>query len=384
MSTEATQPEGTENTEAPATEAEQSTEPKGLNQLLEELPAKEKKTDEGEEDTQPDAAAPKPPKESKKELAKKATAELSSDDIFKDEALATPEGIKRAREIALTAKTALEDRHRRLDSLDLRLKGEERQLKTDRAAFDTERERMRAIGQSFMRDIATIRGQRTAAPVEIMATFDRMAGGTGDARAGIELLEAIQIAVGRDGKPAEKSRTELEWERKFQELAERDKQREERLRLALEERQASELEQTIEQEELRIGGLANNPANFPGIAGFIAEGGTDVAGVGKWVADALEDARARGEVLDIAEVLSTLESKLAKFAGAQRPAESGREAARASAGAKKSTVLSDDADRSTGRGRKLTHEERLDAIARDPAAMKSIFGKAAHYLTPES
>lgn len=373
-------------TETPATEA--PAEPKNLNQLLDELPAKEPKgkkpkEDAEDEDTLPDAGAKKPdakpkaePKAKTKELAKKATAELSSDDIFTDAALATPEGVKRAREVALAAKGALETRHQRLDSMDIRLKTKEKALGERETKVEATHNHLATLGQAFARDMATLRGHRTSSPVEIMATLDRMAGGPGDARAGVELLEAIQIAVGRDGKAPEKTRAELEWERKFQALEQKDQAREARLRAMQEQHQISELEQQVAQDELRLGALANNPENFPGIAGFIEQGGTDVAGVGKWVADALEDARARGEVLDIAEVLGTLESKLAKFASAQRPAQDGREAAGASPRARQSTVLPDDADRSNGRGRKLTHDERLDAIARDPAAMRSIFGKA--------
>lgn len=301
--------------------------------------------------------------------------------LFTPEALATPEGVKRAGDIVLFAKEDLERRHRKLDGFDIRQKEKKRNQEARDAEFTARERKIADIGGRIMRGLQIIRGERLSNPMQICMTLDELAGGPGDANAGRELAEQIMIAMARDGKEVKESRSEKVLRERLENF--------ERERLA--ERQAWE-EQTrqaetqqyaqgVKQLELQIGShAASNPAQFPAIGARIAGGRVTAADVGEYAADLMEQAVSAGGQLDMREALGILESRLAPLgAGQAAKAENGggRQQSTASqprtkSGAKQSTVLPSDADRSLGGSSKLSPDERRARNSRDPSMWKRL------------
>lgn len=302
--------------------------------------------------------------------------EITADKLFTDEALKTPEGVKRARALVLVAKQELERRHRRFDRADIKLKAREQRT----AAIETRGKQQEAIGRAFYAELQTITGMRESDPLGIFRSLDKVAGGNGSPERGRELFEACSLAYAREGKLPQKTRGEQELERRLDaEKAQRDRERQEwqEHQLATQE---TTLRQQVEFGERNLGATANTAA-FPGISGAIARGTTTQAAVGKWLGDLMQDAAAQGEPLDMQSAIGILESRLGPPA---RRAPQGETAAaspiRPRQGAQRRaapTVLPASADLSSGRGRPLTHEENLDELARDPEFMGQLFGRQA-------
>lgn len=374
--------------EAEAAGAESSGEaqeapPENINQLLAKRQppkpkgkAKAKAEKAGPDDEgEPAEEGDEPAEEAKTEPAK--PEEVTAEQLFSDDALSTPEGARRAREIVLAAKTELENRHRRFDRADIKLKRRERELASKESGL-TEREnearRVRGLGVSFMQKMAVIKGERTANPVAIMAHLDELAGGPGDPEAGRRLYEEISIAIARDGKAPEPTRAERELRARLEKM---ELSSAEERRRALADREAFEIQQTrasVEQLERNIGMTANNPQVYPGISGLIARGATTPESVGKWIGDLMQEAAEEGAPLDTATALSILEERVGPSARAPQGAQGSEQPNRSRNGAHRAptTVLPTQADLSSGRGRPLTHEERLDNLARDPSFFEEL------------
>lgn len=316
--------------------------------------------------------------EPKPEPAKEA---VSAEKLFTPDALATPEGIGKAREILLVAKSELEKSWRRFDRADMRVK--ERDAKTaERETSVVQREEaVTRVTTSLQNAFAVIRGQRRSAPEMILSTLDYVAGGRGDVEAGRELFEQMALAIARDGKPEAMTTSEKRLQEQIQQMQEAQRREAERYREAQLDHAIDTRKGQIAQRELQIGTHAITSGDFPGIAGFASQGGTNAASVGKWIGDVMQDAHARGEPLDVLEAIGILDAKLAPYRGQRAAqAENGSDPPNevelatplAKKGARQSTVLPIDADRSSGTSRKESREERRARLSRDPAFLKRL------------
>ncbi|HEX6831517.1 MAG TPA: hypothetical protein VF090_08240, partial [Methyloceanibacter sp.] len=310
--------------------------------------------------------------------------ELTAEKLFADEALSTPEGIKRARQILLAAKEATELRQRKMDRSHVKIRRREQAIGEREQAAEAKSARADKfiqVGQQFMQGMEIIRGARTAAPAEIMAMLDKLAGGRGDSEAGTRLAEEMLIAVHADGKAPPVSRTEKELRERVEALA---RQREADLAANQAEREAIEergLKGSIAQGTKALRSVALNAQAYPSIAAAVAdpESDVDADGVVSYLTEMLESHfEENREPLDWNTAIGMLEAKLARFYG-QRPAQAANgsgQPQRPRTGAPRrgapTTVLPASADTSSGRGRPLTHEERLDELARDPSFFEEL------------
>lgn len=340
-------------------------------------PDDETEEEEGEEAPDAEAKAPEPKPE-----------EVTAEKLFTDEALETPEGIKRAREVLLHAKKQVEITQRKLDRGNVRLRGAERALLAKQTEVGQREERANKfinIGGQFMESMNIIKGAREAKPETIMAHLDKLAGGNGDHRAGTELMEQILVAVAADGKAPQPSRHEQALRSEIEQIR---KQREADLAAAQAERIAIEergLKNSIGQGTKALKTMALNANAYPAIAAAIADPQSDVDGDGvvSYLVELLEAHFEENQApLDWGSAIGMLESKLSRFYG-KRPAQaehgSGQPIRPRQGAPRRSapTVLPASADISNGRGRPLSHEENLAELARDPDFMGQLFGKAA-------
>jgi len=381
---------GESTAETTGAEAESSApEERGdLNALLERRqPPKAKAKAKGPDDEAEEPAGEEP-SDPEAKVEPEKPGEVTAETLFSAEALETPEGIKRAREVVLHAKADLEKRHRRFDRADMKLKRRESDI-SQRTAQLVEREqvipKLRAVGQQFMDKMAIIKGARLAKPEIIMATLDELAGGAGDHEAGQRLAEAMLVAIAADGKMPQKSRHEERLEAEMEQLR---RQREGDIAAARAKQEALEvnhLKGSIGQLTRVVHSTANNPQAFPAIAAAVADAEADITaeGVTEWVTEAMEaHFEEHGAPLDMREAIGILETKLSRFYGKRAP--TGETAAasqtRPRQGAPRRaapTVLPASADLSSGRGRPLSHEERLESLALDPEFMGNLFGRSA-------
>lgn len=340
-------------------------------------PKKEKVADAKK--TEAAATETEKPPEVEKPDAEAVTAEA----LFADEALSTPEGLKRAREVVMYAKTELEKGWRQADRVDARGRRNLAAAEAKEKQTQALAEKVGHIQRAFHEKLSTVRGDRVANPMQIMANLDYLAGGQGDAQAGHALLEACLLAVGRDGKPQAETEGEKRLRLQFERVEAERRQEREQGETARLDYQIREREHGVAQREFQIGSGAVTSGSYPGIAGFAAKNGQQqtAVSVGKWVSDYVYEAAKAGERLDVSEALSILEDRLSPYAGsrAAQAVDDGDQSqtvasagTRAHSGARQSTVLPSDADRSSGASRKETPEERRARMARDPELLRRL------------
>jgi hypothetical protein len=371
---------GDQSADATTEDSSDSEERTDLNALLErrQPPATKKKKEKAEaEAAEPEQEATEEAPEPEAEAKPADPNEVTTDTLFADEALGTPEGVKRARDVIMAAKADLEKRHRRFDRADIKLKKREQATEQrERQVVQREQgvQRIQKLGQAFMEKMDIIRGARVSSPATIMAMLDELAGGTGDVAAGNRLAEDMLIAIHADGKAPEPTRAEKELRAQVEQIRrqrEADMAAAQAERLALEE---NHLRGSITQAQRTIGVTALNAAAYPSISAAVADGEAGITpdSVVEYVTDMMEaHYEEHGAPLDMREAIGILEKKLARFYGQRAPqGENGSgQPNRSRNGAQRRaapTVLPANADQSSGRGRPLTHEERLDELARDP------------------
>lgn len=349
--------------------------PKSLAEKLKASNAKMAKAGLSARDTE--AAAAEGPEPEAPE-AKPAPADISAEQLFSDDALATPEGLQRAREVALFAKEQLEKRTHRLDRFDIKLKTREKTV-TQREQTIAQRESKLGGAYQFLTERGKLLTNPGAKPLEICQALAELTGRR-EPNAGRELAEQIMLAIARDGEPEKETPGEKR-QRERIEAIERERQAE---RAQWEEqRQAAEVSQLraqVQQTEQLIARKANDPIAYPGIAGAIAKGATTAEAAAKWIGDYLEDAMQSGEPLDIAEAIGTLNSRLEPYAaqratqvedGGDQPEEEVERPQAPRKPARQPNILPSDADRSSAVTRKNeTQEQRRARLARDPDFLK--------------
>jgi hypothetical protein len=389
MTTAAAAPAPAEASTAPVAEAaeggaetSEAELPKSLNELLEarKAPAPKGKAkaaakpEPATEEAEPEAEAPaegETEEASQPEAAPPDPEEITSEKLFSDEALSSPEGIARAREIMLAAKEHLEKRHRKFDRADIKLKRREAgvvQREQAVAAQETQVQKLRGVGRSFMEKMQTIKGARATTPTAILVHLDELAGGPGTVESGRDLYEEITLALARDGKQPQPTKAERELADKLERI---ERQREADRVEAARERENYErqrLTQSIAQVERSIAATATNPKLYPGIAGIVARGATSPEAVAKWVGDLMTEAYNEGTPLDLSTAIGMLEERVSPPAARAPQGEPGSvQPNRTRRTPNGVSVLPHQADLSSGRGRPLTHEERLSDLSRDPS-----------------
>jgi hypothetical protein len=292
--------------------------------------------------------------------------DITADQLFTDDAISTPEGMRRAIEIARFAKKHVEEeakrvesRSKKLDSFDIRLKKREKVV----VAGEQKIAQQERIARAVIGELQIIAGARASDPMQILRSLDKLGGGNGSVERGRELFEAMSMAYARDGKLPEKTRGEAELERQIEAL------RQERLRERQEmeeQRDAQTLAQSLREVallEANAGNRANVPQN-PWISRYISEGRFSEADAGKWIGDLMHS-----EGLDLSSAIGILESRLVP--PGTKPAPQGEPGAapskpRPNAKPALTTVLPTAADASSGSARELSPDERRARNARDP------------------
>lgn len=313
--------------------------------------------------------------------SEKAPAKLDdiTEEFFKPEALSTPEGVKRAADLLLFGKKEIEDRQWKQDHQARKTRKQAEATAATAARVEKGVEFVQRFQQTFREKHAIITGARMANPMQICATLDELAGGKGDPQAGQELLNAMIIAIGRDGQAPKETANEKALRERYERME--NERRSEREQWEAQQAQAQEQQLTngVQQLEMRVGAVAvNNPGQYPALAELVAAGRITAANIGKYAGDLMEQAANSGTPLDVHAAIGIIEKRLvipgraaqAVNGGGQpqavaKPSNQGKRVA-------KSTVLPSDADRSLGGTRKESREERHQRLARDPVLAKKL------------
>jgi hypothetical protein len=298
--------------------------------------------------------------------------QITADELFAAEALGTPEGIARARDVLTYAKEHLEQRHRTFDRADIKLKAREKAV----SGTEERGKHLASMARRLQQEFHTITGRREAADGNgVLVALDKLGGGNGSLEGGRALFEMLAMAYAREGKLPEKTKGERELETRLERMEREYREREQAAKDQQVEGTIAQTRQQIAQMEMFAGKQANDSAKYPTISGWLAEERCDEAAVGKLVGDLMQS-----EGLDLATAIGTLESRLApkgqrapQGESASDEAETSRVAAPARKnGARQSTVLPSDADQSLGTSRKENDDERRERLARNPAFMKRL------------
>jgi hypothetical protein len=312
---------------------------------------------------------------------KGAPTELDAAALFTEEALSTPEGIKKAVEVARYAKEWVEQRNLRLDRLDMRIKGDRKAFDAAKQTHEQEKAKWGNLARAMQAEIQTMIGSRDAEPMQIFRSLDRLSGGNGSYEAGVELFERMAKKIASDGKAPPKSRYELEMEQRIQQMQDETRRKEQ-----LAHEQATEAQIAHASRELAMArtALAREAASdtYPHIKAWVDSGRSDEEAVGQYLEDLMFQHAQAGTPLDRATAIGILNSNLAPL-GAGEPPQGARGGAepvngtrsQPKPGARQSTVLPTDADQSRGVPQKETDEQRIRRLARDPNYMKRMFGR---------
>lgn len=367
----------------PSPVAEGGSEGGGLNALLETVTPDEVEGAEEESDSAAaESSAEASPGEAQAEAEpKKSQLETatSAEELFTEDALASPEGVTRARDVLRAAKKELNHRQAKLDRYELRL---EARAKKEAGARDQQRttlERVGAIGAALEREVHAVRSAPSAR--ERLAALGRIAGVDGQ-----QLFEELSLGVAQDGPAAAPSPAEVALQQRLDRLEKTRELDREAAGEAEVAGRARALERGIEQKMTEIAADCSNIEVYPVLAGKIQEGAFDASEAATFVADYMAAHYGRTKKsLARAEAIAILEARLVKATGQARRAEQSSERSSGtlpkvpssparSAGSRGVTVTPTIADRSAGKGRKLNERERIDEAARDPEFMAQLFG----------
>jgi hypothetical protein len=361
------------------------TEVGGLNALLEsatpELVTEAESAAESDEAEEVASSPAASEHEASAEPAKSKLEEVTtSEELFADEALATPEGAQRARDVLRAAKKELVHRQAKLDRYELRL---EARAKKDAGERDRSRavvERAEAVGQAIEREIQI---SLTAPSARArLAALGKIIG-----RDGMAYFEELSLGIAQDGPGPAPSRTEKQLLERIDQLENGLVARDGRAEAEAVAGRVRVLEAGVAQKMNEIAADCADEEAYPTLAGKIAEGAFDVSEAAEWVADQMKAHYTKTKKsLARAEAIRMLEARLVKaLAGTERAGQSPERSSGTlptvpssparRAGTRGITVTPTVADRSAGRGgRKLTEQERLDDAARDPDLMGALFG----------
>ena len=258
------------------------------------------------EAAQEEPTAEEPEKEPSPEAEKKFSIE--DDEAFSDEALSSPEAIKKARALLQETRRAS---HRKY----LELNKRETRFKRDKAETLQLRDNLRAQFGVLQNDIQALRNGDANT---VLTALSRLSGG----RDASELFQEISINLARNGKRGQPSPEVVELRTQLEQLQHHLRERDER------EKQA-ETQRYIAQEKQHIAKLASDASAYPLLSSWAEE---NPQGVADDVAQYILAQHQQGVTLDYATALSQIETQLrSRFARIQpklataQTVESGRE-----------------------------------------------------------
>lgn len=335
--------------------------------------------DEGPGDEEESDDEPAEPTEEgePEELPENEDAEAAA---FSDDALSTPEGVKRAATIALAARAAAEKRNHILDRYDQRSKARMADAKKIRESAEGLAEQTNGIRNAIARDLRLMREPGITGKEKLDA-LSRISG-----RPGHEVLDELTAGIMTDGREQPKDPTVRALE---QALAESNA----RLDQFVEQQKAQQIQGETAAQKHQIARVyteiqaeVEDSDTYPHIAAGIESEDWTPEEVADLVAGKdgimVRHFRKKNARLDKSEALRILEGRLARRSGTVERAPQGASGTGATKkpgsparGAGRGTTLTPSvADRSTGSVRELkTREERIADLQRDPAALRQLF-----------
>lgn len=349
-----------EPTTTPAAEVSDLSGMDVLTGALEEL------TPEGEEgETEPEEQPEKAPEPEKPSEAKPAKSGL--DELFTEAALATPEGLKAAKE-------ALQRHRRKVDGFSIKLDKRERAWEAKKSEELQSLQNDRATARFIHAQLGLL---RTGSATQVLESLGQLTGKTGR-----QVFEEITQAVLRDGKAVKKSPEVEELQQQIAELRGFIEQGQQRQNEAVSEAERAEKLAFVERRQQQLISAASNAETYPHLAHYASLGrGAEIA---KYATDLKRAARAQEQNLDDASALAIIESELAQLvpaAGAPKNGatrNTGQDPAKKPDGGQsrraQTASIAPSVARSHKTVRDMTDEEREEDLKRDPDFINSLFG----------
>jgi hypothetical protein len=358
-----------EAAEAPRVEAPTSPSPafdgdpifEALSQHKPEEPAEagEGEAKPGDEKTE----AEKPEVKDGEKPDARAKRKAAEKEIFSDKALATPDGVQKAR-------SYVQQRQSKLDGMGQRLAEERQQFKSERETFlgamrqaEAELAPQRAVAQKLVGALQRLNNPESIE--DFLGALGEIAG-----KPGIEIWEQGSRFMVAGGKRPAPSREVEELKGTVEGLRRELAEREERREQARIDEESAHAKAFIERRSEEIVQTAKDATKYPELAKSARLGlGENIVAE---VAGMKRAAKAKGQRLGDSEALAIIEGELQKLTatGARAPASP----AEASSAAARVTSIAPSMTRSAGASREKTEAELADDLARDPAALGTILG----------
>jgi hypothetical protein len=287
--------------------------------------------------------------------AEKPPAAPAKEDPFSDAALATPEGIKKARE-------AVRELQKKHDKAYLRLSDREQRLKADVASFRSDKARVATLESNIRADLQALRRGDSNQALEALG---RMMG-----KDALKAFEEIQLNIAKNGKRNEPSPEVLE-------LREELRQLKEGLHVGGQKKQVADAEAFIAQRKGEIITAASDAAAYPHLARFVPMKRQEIA---DHVVELITEAHGKGQRLTDAEAIQQLETELRELSQAREPEPGLATGAAAKAGQKPAQPVRSTPGRSLSPGlttqvgsvREISDEERVQELAKDTDYLRSL------------
>jgi hypothetical protein len=281
---------------------------------------------------------------------KPAHKQFVDDALFTEEALRTPEGIGKARDVLLAAQVKMSRGYGRL-------KSREEKLATQAQHVDQRERTIIRLGEGLQSDLQQLENGDATAIINTLGKLCR--------RDGIAVYQMLTDNMVLNGKKPKPSKETQELRSELQQL-----------RDALAGKERQEHEQLNQQREMqakqRIFSGATNAAEYPALAHFATAKPNEV--VETLVQMKIEHHKQHGTVLDDAEAFRTLNAQLSRYAPTETGAkpDAGREPSHSKPGTQAArlgkTVSPSRASTASSRRSidEMSDEERMAELARDP------------------
>jgi hypothetical protein len=300
---------------------------------------------EGEPAPEPTEAKPEPGK--------------PKDDPFTDEALATPEGIARARD-------AVRELQRKHDRAYLKIQEREQKFGHKLANWKQERDQTLAFTQAVKADLNLLRQGDAGQAIEALGRLT--------SKDPIKVLEEIQLNIARNGKRNEPSPVEAELRSELAQLKGLIEQR------AQDEQRAQQIAHeeafvNLRRQEILTAAADSNV--YPHLSRFAAAKAQEVF---DHIVEMKTEAQQRGEFLDDVTALQELDKELSQYAPPPQQVKEAGLATSAPSGQKPVQQVRSSPGRSlnpslaqrTGSVREKTDEDRLAELANDPDFLRNL------------
>jgi hypothetical protein len=289
-------------------------------------------------------------------------AKLDDEVIFSDEALATPEGIKKGRERIKQLRRMTHEKYLELKNFEGRVVKRHGKLKTSVERFVAEKRNHTLLLDNVR---SNLQGLHSGDPDAILTALGNLTGTDG-----VKAYELLTSRIVNRGRP--------QLDPQVQALIDEQNEKFERLQRTLGERdtqaKVGQLTQKLNEHHQRIGStITNSAATLPNLARIYAD---DPEGTTEYIVAEITKAHERGTPLDARQYFSNLESQLAKhFSAGQAPqGDGGGPAPKQPSQVQRSPGQSvGPRTASASNPREPSEEESLRALANDPHLM-SAFG----------